>query len=73
MTVFVVLRIEDDDEARTLVEDFARYPGSPLLTPGLEHEVYVTVESSLSGLDDLKTMRPEPPDPPEHLTGDEDV
>lgn len=45
MTVFVLLRVENDDEARTLVEDMAAWPGA-LLTPVQRHMVYATVEST---------------------------
>lgn len=44
MVTFVTLRIENDDEARTLVEDIEAYPDHALLTPIQEHEVFVTVE-----------------------------
>jgi len=44
VTTFILLRIEDDDEARELIEDTAEFPDSPLLTPTLEHTVYATIE-----------------------------
>jgi len=46
MTTFVLLRIEDDDEARELIEDMREYPGEPLLTPVQENTVCATVESA---------------------------
>ena len=42
MTTLVMLRIESDEEALSLVEDMAEYPGDPLLTPGVENTVYAT-------------------------------
>lgn len=43
MTTFVLLRIEDDDEAQRLLDDMQEYPGSPLLTPVQENTVHATL------------------------------
>jgi len=58
MTTFVLLRVEDDDEARTLIDDMAEYSDSPLLTPTQEHTVYATVggEGLLPAEDMVLTM-----------------
>jgi hypothetical protein len=47
MTTFVVLRIDDEDEAATLLEDMQDYPEYPLLTPVQEHTIYARVEKVL--------------------------
>lgn len=46
---YILLRIEDDDDARLLVEEAAEYPDSPLLTPWSEHEVYARIVTVLTG------------------------
>lgn len=43
---YVLLRIEDDEEARQLLDDMSRFSGAPLRTPGGENEVYATVEGT---------------------------
>jgi hypothetical protein len=45
MSTFVLLRIENDDEALTFLADMREYPGDPLLTPRQENTVVATVES----------------------------
>ena len=45
MSTFVLLRIENDDEALTFLADMREYPGDPLLTPCQENTVVATVES----------------------------
>jgi len=49
MSTFVLLRIENDDEALTFLADMREYPGDPLLTPRQENTVMATVEN-LGGL-----------------------
>lgn len=43
MTTHVLLRIEDDDEAKRLVEDSLEFLQKPLLTPVLENTVHATI------------------------------
>lgn len=43
MATYVRLRIDDDAEAKRLVEDFADYPDSPVLTPCQENMVYAAL------------------------------
>jgi hypothetical protein len=45
MSTFVLLRIENDTEALTFLDDMREYPGDPLLTPRQENTVVATVES----------------------------
>lgn len=49
MTTFVLLRIEDDDEAQRLLDDMQEYPGEPLLTPSQENTVHATLDTAPSG------------------------
>jgi hypothetical protein len=49
MTKFVLLRIENDDEALDLLGDMAEYPDDPLLTPVQENTVHATV-AEVNGL-----------------------
>lgn len=41
MARYVLLRIEDDEEADDFLRDLAIAPNSPLLTPRFEHPVHV--------------------------------
>lgn len=45
MTRYVLLKIEDDAEAATLIADMAFSPGRPLRTPVLENVVSAEVEN----------------------------
>ncbi len=51
MARYVLLRIEDDDEADDLLRDMARYPQSDLLTPCLENTVHAEVVPDLDPSD----------------------
>ena len=44
MSAFILLWIESEDEAQTLVQDIKEYPTSPLLSPVQENAVYASVE-----------------------------
>ncbi|HET9890613.1 MAG TPA: hypothetical protein VFQ42_08945 [Mycobacterium sp.] len=39
----ILLHVDDDEEARWLLDDMAEYPDSPLHTPVADREVYATV------------------------------
>ena len=43
MARYVLLRIEDDDQAADLITDMAVYPDGDILTPSQEHHVHATV------------------------------
>jgi len=49
MTTWVLLSIEDDAEARRLIEDMAEYPDHPLLSPIQENTVSAVVVTTLGG------------------------
>jgi hypothetical protein len=51
MARYVLLRIEDDDEADTLLRDLAVAPNSPLLTPRYENPVHVELVPSVDTSD----------------------
>jgi hypothetical protein len=41
MAVYVILEVEDDEQAKTLCADIVAYPGARLLTPSQENDVAV--------------------------------
>lgn len=47
MAEYVLLRIENEEDARTLVKDIENNPAAPLLSPSQENAVYVTVIKTL--------------------------
>lgn len=51
MARYVLLRIEDDDEADALLRDLVLAPNSPLLTPRHEHPVHVELVPSVDTSD----------------------
>jgi hypothetical protein len=45
VAVYVMLAFDDDEQAKTLVEDMLRSPGADILTPSQENNVHATVRA----------------------------
>lgn len=59
MTRYILLRVEDDDEADLLLQDIMVWPSSPLLSPCQEHMVSVELVADIDPSDQsLELSRP---------------
>lgn len=62
MAKFVLLRIENDQEAQRLIEDMTAYPNNPLLTPSQENQCHATImRHGTADQVALLSTAPEPP------------
>lgn len=47
MAKYILLRVENDEDARLLVQDIENNPAEPLLSPSQENAIFATVIKTL--------------------------